>query len=218
MNELVFFFNTVIVSGVVLGSIYAIGAIGVTLIFGILRFAHFAHGDMMTAGGFISFILAGAASAIGIQAGWPTGFIVLPLALPLTALLALGLDRAFYRPLRARGAKPVTLLIASIGVTLMLQGVIRLFFGAEGQNFHTKLMARMGFEEEALRIQSLFFEGRRDEAIAAVPDDFADEISLVGPPGRIRERLTAWEDSPVTTLLMYPSTPENLRAAAELVL
>ena len=50
--------------------------------------------------------------------------------------------------------------------------------GAKGQNFHTKLMARMGYEEEALKIQELFFEGRRDEAIAMVPDEFADEISL----------------------------------------
>src|SRR5215211_1261406 len=50
--------------------------------------------------------------------------------------------------------------------------------GAQSRNFHTELMARMGFEEEAYRIQDLFFAGRRDEAIAAVPDAFADEISL----------------------------------------
>ena len=66
MNELIFFFNTVLVSGVVLGSIYAIGAIGVTLIFGILRFAHFAHGDMMTMGAFIAFLLALGFTAIGL--------------------------------------------------------------------------------------------------------------------------------------------------------
>ena len=53
--------------------------------------------------------------------------------------------------------------------------------GAKGQNYHTKLMQRMGFEEEALKIQDLFFAGKRDEAIMAVPDDFADEISIVGP-------------------------------------
>jgi F420-dependent oxidoreductase-like protein len=90
--------------------------------------------------------------------------------------------------------------------------------GAKGQNFHTKLMARMGFEAEALKIQELFFDGKRDEAIAAVPDEFADEISLVGPPARIRDRLAAWEESPVTTLLMYPSSVENLQAAADVVL
>jgi F420-dependent oxidoreductase-like protein len=90
--------------------------------------------------------------------------------------------------------------------------------GAKGKNFHTDLMARMGYEDEAHRIQDLFFEGRRDEAIAMVPTEFADEISLVGPPGRIRERLQAWKDSPVTTLTMYPSSPEALRQAAEIIL
>ncbi|HEY0919482.1 branched-chain amino acid ABC transporter permease [Devosia sp.] len=135
MNELVFFFNTVLISGVVLGSIYAIGAIGVTLIFGILRFAHFAHGDMMTMGGFIAFLLAMAASAMGIVAPVPTGFVVLPIAMVIAAGIALGLDKVFYAPLRQRGARPVTLLIASIGVTLIIQGLIRLFFGAGNYSF-----------------------------------------------------------------------------------
>jgi branched-chain amino acid transport system permease protein len=135
MNELVFFINKVIVSGTVLGSVYALGAIGITLIFGILRFAHFAHGDMMTMGAFVTYVLAAIATAMGIQTFWPNGFIVLPLALPIAAALALGIDRGFYRPLRDRGVKPVTLLIASIGVTLMLQGLIRLIFGASGRTF-----------------------------------------------------------------------------------
>lgn len=90
--------------------------------------------------------------------------------------------------------------------------------GAKGQNYHTKLMARMGFEEEANRIQELFLSGDKDAAVAAVPDEFADEISLVGPPERIAERLEAWRKSPVTTMLLYPSDPDQLRAAAELVL
>lgn len=138
MNELIFFFNTVLVSGVVLGSIYAIGAIGVTLIFGILRFAHFAHGDMMTMGGFIAFLLALGFAALGITTPLvPTGFLVLPIAMVIAAVLALGLDKAFYAPLRARGAKPVTLLIASIGVTMIIQGLIRLFFGTDTYSFFT---------------------------------------------------------------------------------
>ena len=72
--------------------------------------------------------------------------------------------------------------------------------GAKSRNFHTELMARMGYEEQAHRIQDLFFDGKRDEAIAAVPDAFADEISLVGPKERIAERLDAWRETPVTTL------------------
>lgn len=136
MNELIFFFNNVVVAGVVLGSIYAVGAIGVTLIFGILRFAHFAHGDMMTMGAFIAFLLAMAATALGITTPIvPTGFLVLPVAMILAAIIALGLDKGFYAPLRKRGARPVTMLIASIGVTLIIQGMIRLFFGSGTYSF-----------------------------------------------------------------------------------
>ena len=136
MNEFIFFANKVLINGAVLGSVYALGAIGVTLIFGILRFAHFAHGDMMTLGAFVAYTLAMIAAALGFHTFWPLGFIVLPLAMPITAALALGIDRTIYHPLRVRGAKPVTLLIASIGVTLMLQGLIRLFFGVADRNFY----------------------------------------------------------------------------------
>jgi branched-chain amino acid transport system permease protein len=135
MDELIFFANKVLISGAVLGSIYALGAIGVTLIFGILRFAHFAHGDMMTMGGFITFLLALGAAALGIVTPIPTGFLVLPIAMAIAAVIALGIDKVFYAPLRLRGAKPVTLLIASIGVTLIIQGLIRLFFGAGSWSF-----------------------------------------------------------------------------------
>ncbi len=91
--------------------------------------------------------------------------------------------------------------------------------GAKGQNYHTKLMERFGFEEEALKIQEAFFAGRRDEAIAMVPDEFADAISLVGPPERIRERIAAWDDSPVSTLLVYsPGSTEQLAKITDIVL
>ncbi|MCY3631104.1 MAG: LLM class F420-dependent oxidoreductase [bacterium] len=90
--------------------------------------------------------------------------------------------------------------------------------GAKGQNYHTKLMARMGFEEEAFHIQDLFFEGRREEAIAAVPDQFADEISLVGSPERIRDRLAAWKESPVTGINVGARSADELRTIAEVIL
>ncbi len=90
--------------------------------------------------------------------------------------------------------------------------------GAKGQNYHTKLMARMGYEEEAHRVQDLFFAGRRDEAIAAVPEAFADEISLVGPPERIREKLEVWRSSPVTSLMVSAQNPADLGPIADLVL
>ena len=90
--------------------------------------------------------------------------------------------------------------------------------GARKRNFHKELMARMGFEAEAEKIQQLFFEGKRDEAIAAVPDEFADEIALVGPAERIRDRLQAWEGTPVSTLLVMSQDRSLLAKVAELVL
>ena len=90
--------------------------------------------------------------------------------------------------------------------------------GAKDRNFHKELMGRMGYEAEAQKIQDLFFEGKRGEAIAAVPDAFADEISLVGPRERIRERLDAWRESRVTTLLVPGNDIDTIRAMAELVL
>jgi F420-dependent oxidoreductase-like protein len=87
--------------------------------------------------------------------------------------------------------------------------------GAKDRNFHMELMSRMGFEAEAQRIQELFFEGKRDEAIPLVPTEFADEISLVGSKARIRDRLQAWEASPVTTIVLNGDL-DMLRAMAEL--
>jgi F420-dependent oxidoreductase-like protein len=90
--------------------------------------------------------------------------------------------------------------------------------GARKRNFHKELMARMGFEAQANKIQELFFEGKRAEAVAAVPDQFADEVSLVGPIERIRDRLQAWRETPVTTLLLPSQEQTLLRTMAELVL
>ncbi len=83
-------------------------------------------------------------------------------------------------------------------------------------SFHADLMARMGYAEEARRIQDLFLAGRRQEAVLAVPDAFADEISLVGPRERIAERLELWRTGPVTDLLVTAPDPHTLRVLAEL--
>ena len=90
--------------------------------------------------------------------------------------------------------------------------------GAKKRNFHKELMSRMGFAAEADKIQQLFFDGKRDEAIAAVPDRFADEIALVGPIERIRDRLKAWEHTPITMLLVTSHDRGLVRTAARIVL
>ncbi|WP_439676850.1 LLM class F420-dependent oxidoreductase [Embleya sp. MST-111070] len=89
--------------------------------------------------------------------------------------------------------------------------------GAKNKNFHADLMRRFGYAEEADRIQELFAAGRRDEAIAAVPSAFVDEIALVGPAARIRERFAAWAADPhVTDMIVTTRDPEALRLLADL--
>ena len=89
--------------------------------------------------------------------------------------------------------------------------------GAKNKNFHADLMRRFGYAEEADRIQELFMAGRRDEAIAAVPSAFVDEIALVGPAGRIRERYAAWADDPhVTDMIVTTRDLETLKLLADL--
>ena len=90
--------------------------------------------------------------------------------------------------------------------------------GAERRNFHKELVARMGFEADAERIQQLYLSGRRDDAARAVPNTLADEISLIGPVARIRERIAAWRETPVTQLLVSARSAGELEAIAELVL
>ena len=90
--------------------------------------------------------------------------------------------------------------------------------GHRTKNFSKEQVARMGYAAAAERVQQLFLEGRRGDAIAAVPDALADEIALCGPPARIRERLGAWRKTPVTTLVAMTRDPGVLRLLAEEVL
>ncbi|CAM5426625.1 LLM class F420-dependent oxidoreductase [Streptomyces avidinii] len=102
---------------------------------------------------------------------------------------------------------------------LPVKAMLGFYIGGMGhaaRNFHADLMGRMGYEEEAHRIQELFLAGRKEEAVLAVPDAFADEISLVGPRERIAERLELWRKGPVTDLLLTAPDPHTLRVLAEL--
>jgi F420-dependent oxidoreductase-like protein len=89
--------------------------------------------------------------------------------------------------------------------------------GARSMNFHHEVAVRMGYGAEARRIQQLFLEGKKREAAAAVPTNLVEEISLIGPPDKIRHDLDAWRDAGVTSLLIVGS-PQLLRQAAEIVL
>lgn len=89
--------------------------------------------------------------------------------------------------------------------------------GAKGQNFYTRLAERYGYEEAAERIQAHYLAGRRNEAIAAVPDALVDDVSLVGDRARIADRLAAFREAGVTTLVLQARQPEALRLVADLV-
>ncbi|MCW4151304.1 MULTISPECIES: branched-chain amino acid ABC transporter permease [Halomonadaceae] len=171
MNELVFFVNNVVIAGSVTGAIYAIGAIGVTLIFSIMRFAHFAHADVMTFGAFMVLLLTTAFPGVGISIGVPTAIVMLPIAMLLTAFLAVGIDKAFYKPLRAHGVKPIVMVIASLGVTLILQGLIRLFSGTGGQGLYV--------DDRKAIFRMLPFENVRVPIVITEPQIYLFVITLV---------------------------------------
>jgi alkanesulfonate monooxygenase SsuD/methylene tetrahydromethanopterin reductase-like flavin-dependent oxidoreductase (luciferase family) len=96
------------------------------------------------------------------------------------------------------------------GIALYVGGM-----GAREVNFHNEHMRRMGYADAAERIQELFLAGRKDEAIAAVPDEYVDERCLVGPEARIRERYGAWADSGITGLGLATRQPRALELLAE---
>jgi F420-dependent oxidoreductase-like protein len=101
-----------------------------------------------------------------------------------------------------------------------LRPMYALYFGgmgAKGANFHANVPIRMGYEDEVLRIQDLYLEGKKDEAAALIPQDLIEQMSLIGPPDKIRHDLEAWRESVVTTLLIQGGL-DTVRSAAELVL
>jgi F420-dependent oxidoreductase-like protein len=90
--------------------------------------------------------------------------------------------------------------------------------GARGTNFYNDLAARYGYEDAARTVQDLFLDGKQRDAAAAVPDAFVDEVALVGPKERIADRLGAWRESGVTTMLVSTRDERSLRTIAELAL
>jgi len=117
--------NFYVVPGIVVGSIYALGAVGITLVFAILRYAHLAHGDLATLGAFL---------ALGaVTLGGVSPYVALPIAMVLTAATAVVLDKAFYEYLRER-PKIVTVM-ASLGVALMVRSVVQVVWGVDAETY-----------------------------------------------------------------------------------
>lgn len=139
------FINFYLVPGVVLGSIYALGAIGITMVFGILRFAHFAHGDMATLGAFLALALVGAG-----MGPWTA----LPLAMIVTAVVAIAVDRGFYEHLAKRPR--ILTVIASLGIALMLRSVVQVVWGVDPQTYSRGIVRPESFGGILLRPRELY--------------------------------------------------------------
>ena len=115
------FINFYLIPGIVLGSIYALGAIGVSLVFGLLRFANFAHGELMLIGAYVAYSL--------IQFTGLHTLVVLPIAMLFTSLVALGIDHSFYKPFRA--SKSTIVIVASFGIALMARSAVQIIWGVD---------------------------------------------------------------------------------------
>ena len=113
------------VPALAIGSVYALGAVGISMIFGILRFAHFAHGDLMTLG---AYGVLGAATLVAVNP-----LLVVPVGMALAVASALLIDRVFYRPLRK--LPTIYTVIASFGVALIIRSLLQLMAGSENKVF-----------------------------------------------------------------------------------
>lgn len=136
LNAVVALLNFVIVPAISYGSQLALGALGVTMIYGILRFSNFAHGDTMAFGAMATILMTWWLQSLGVSLGpLPTALLALPVGIAATALLVLATDRLVYRFYREQKAAPVILVIVSMGVMFILNGLVRFIIGVDDQRF-----------------------------------------------------------------------------------
>ncbi|MEM0949932.1 MAG: branched-chain amino acid ABC transporter permease [Pseudomonadota bacterium] len=136
LNALIVFSNFVLIPTVTYGSQLALGALGVTLIYGVLRFSNFAHGDTMAFGTMLVMLLTWGFQSRGITlGGLPTALLALPFGILGCAAVLLATDRLVYRFYREQRVTPVVLVIVSMGVMFIMNGIIRIVIGPDEQTF-----------------------------------------------------------------------------------
>ncbi len=136
LNALVTLLNFVVIPAMAYGSQLALGALGVTLIYGILRFSNFAHGDSMAFGAMVTILVTWWFQSMGVSiAPLPTALLALPFGIVGTALMLLATDRVVYRFYRRVKAKPIVFVMASMGVMFIMNGVVRFIIGPDDQQF-----------------------------------------------------------------------------------
>ena len=136
LNGLVALANFVLIPAIAYGSQLALGALGVTLIYGILRFSNFAHGDTMAIGTMFAVLATWGLQGMGVSLGpFPTALLAIPFGIAGATALVLLTDKYVYKFYRAQKAKPVILVIVSIGVMFIYNGFTRIVIGPDDQRF-----------------------------------------------------------------------------------
>lgn len=136
LNAFIALSNYVLIPGIAYGAQLAIGALGVTLVYGILRFSNFAHGDTMAFGTMITILVTWWLQSTGFNLGpLPTALVALPVGILGCIALLLLTDRLVYRFYRVQKAKPVILVIVSMGVMFIMNGITRFIIGPDDQSF-----------------------------------------------------------------------------------
>ena len=145
LNALVLISNYVLIPSLSYGSQLALGALGVTLVFGILRFANFAHGELMGLGCTVTIFLTWWFQSMGItNSFFPTALFAMPFAMLITIFIVLAIDQSVFRFYRLNKSRPVIFVVASVGVMFMLNGLVRMLIGTDeiifrdGQKFLVK--------------------------------------------------------------------------------
>ncbi|SFJ30623.1 branched-chain amino acid ABC transporter permease [Aerobium aerolatum] len=136
LNALVVFANFVFLPGLAYGAQLALGALGVTLVYGILRFSNFAHGDLMAFGTMITILVTWWLMGMGINFGpLPTALLALPIGIFGAVAMALFIDRFVFRFYRKQRSDGIVFVMASVGVMFVLNGIVRLIIGPNEQRF-----------------------------------------------------------------------------------
>lgn len=136
LNATIALANFVIVPGIAYGSQLALGALGVTLIYGILRFSNFAHGDTMAFGAMVTILVTWWMQSVGISIHpLPTALLAMPFGIVASIGILLFTDRVVYRFYRRQKAAPIIFVMASLGVMFIMNGVVRFIIGPGDQQF-----------------------------------------------------------------------------------
>jgi len=130
LNAIVLLTNYIIVPALTYGSQLALGAIGVTLIYGVLRFANFAYGDLMAFATMVVILTTWYLQSLGITFGLlPTAILALPVGILATIILSLFFDKTVFKYYRDKKSEPVILIVVSIGVMFILNAIVRIIIG-----------------------------------------------------------------------------------------